>query len=546
MVERFTTNGALDTRLVDALAGEALMALDGRGAIVRWNPGAEKLYGRAAHEATGLDLSLLYLPDEREMGSPRRELLDAELHGRDSRERWQCRADGSRFYAQVTTTALRGGNGLLEGFARHVADVTDQLRHEEALRRSEQRFHGIVNLASDAIVSVDEEQRVVLFNHGATNIFGYTADEMTGQPLSLLIPERQREPHARQLGAFAATGATARPMGARAEVRGVRRGGEEFPAEASISVMEDDQGRRLFTAMLRDVSARRAAEREIQRLLEAESEARGRAESALRARSDLLGVVAHDFGNALTAAGFHAFDLAESLQARGLEEERSRAGVILSMIEHLGRLQRDLIDSAALEAGRLSLFPMEMDVMPLLEKAGSLYEVSADSRHVHLRVEPAPGPLRVQADPDRFLQVLGNLLSNAIRFSPAQGTVTLAAERAGDTAVITVADEGPGIPAEDLDRVFEPFWRAGTDGGTGLGLAIARGIAAAQGGMLSVANRAGRGAVFTLTLPLAPALLENVPEASAPLASSITRSKSPAGRKSPDSGEPGPKPAPRG
>jgi PAS domain S-box-containing protein len=515
MVERPGADAALDGRLVDALSDDALTALDGRGCVVRWNLGAEQLYGRSADEAPGLDLSWLYPPDDRALGAHRRELRDAELHGHASRECWQCRADGSRFYAHVTTTALRGGDGKVDRFARHARDVTGRLEYEEALRRSEQRFHGIVDLASEAIVSVDEEQRIVLFNRGAARIFGYAAEEMVGQPLSILIPPHQRDVHARQLGAFAATGATARPMGARAEVRGVRRGGEEFPAEASISVMEDEAGRRLFTAVLRDVSARRAAEGEIQRLLEAESEARGRAEAALRARGDLLGVVAHDFGNALTAAGFHAFELAESLQARGLDEERSRAGVILSMIEHLGRLQRDLVDSAALEAGRLSIFPSEVDLAPLLRNAATLYADSAESRHVHLRVDAAAAPLRVRADPDRILQVLGNLLSNAIRYSPPRGTVLLAAGRAGDAAVITVADDGPGIPPANLEHVFEPFWHDGPRAGTGLGLAIARGIAEAHGGMLTAANGARRGAVFTLTLPVTSTPATDEPAAAA-------------------------------
>lgn len=499
MADELAADHALDRRLLEAV-DEALVALHRGGAVLRWNAGAEKLYGRPL--GVGSDLSLLYPPDDRAMGAHRRELREAEARERSTVECWQARADGSRFYAQVTTTALRDDAGRLLGFARHARDVTERMEYEEALRRSEQRFHGIVDLASEAIVSVDEAQRVVLFNRGAERIFGYSAAEMAGQPLLRLIPEPQRDTHAARVAAFAATGATARPMGARAEVRGVRKNGEEFPAEASISVMLDESGKRVFTAVLRDVSARRAAEREIERLLQAESEARTRAESALRARGDLLGVVAHDFGNALTAVGFHAFELSESLGAHGLDEDHSRAAVILSMVEHMARLQRDLVDSAALEAGHLGMYPAVVDVRRVLEQSAELYNESARSRRVRLHLDLAPGPLPVMADLDRMLQAVGNLVSNAIRHSPAEATVTLSAAAAGTAAVLAVADEGPGIPPGELDHIFEPFWHSGPHSGTGLGLSIARGIVEAQGGTLSAAN-GGRGAVFSVTLPLA-------------------------------------------
>ncbi|HET7461779.1 MAG TPA: PAS domain-containing sensor histidine kinase [Longimicrobium sp.] len=501
MADQVPPGDALDRKLVDSLVDEALLMLDGRGAVLRSNTGARALYGHPPGER--VDLSQLYAPEDAAMGAHGRELREAEARGGVTRECWQSRADGTRFYAQVTTTALRDTNGRLEGYARHARDVTERLRHEEALRRSEQRFHGIVDLASEAIVSVDEDQRIVLFNRGAERIFGYGAAEIAGEPLARLVPEAQRGAHAAQVAAFAATGATARPMGARAEVRGVRKSGEEFPAEASISVMRDEAGQRVFTAVLRDVSARRAAEREIERLLQAEHVARERAEQALRARSELLGVVAHDFGNALTAVGFHAFELSDSLRARAMPDEGARADVILSMIEHMARLQRDLVDSAALEAGQLTIFPEKIDARQVLERAVGLYAQSAASRRVRLRLDAPAEPLTVLADADRMLQAVGNLLSNAIRHSPADGTVTVSAKSRDDVVVLSVADEGAGIGSEDVAHVFEPFWRGGAHAGTGLGLSIAQGIAKSHGGSLAVTSHPGHGAVLTLSLPLA-------------------------------------------
>lgn len=161
---------ALERRLLEAVVDEALVALDGHGRVVCWNPGAERLYGRALQRR--LDLSQLYPPDDRGMGAHRRELREAEARATATLECWQWRGNGARFYAQVTTTALRDPQGRLQGFARHAHDITKRLESEEALRRSEERFRGIVELAFEAIVSVDEEQRVVLFNRGAEQIFG--------------------------------------------------------------------------------------------------------------------------------------------------------------------------------------------------------------------------------------------------------------------------------------------------------------------------------------------------------------------------------------
>ena len=496
-----SSDDALARMVLDTVRDEALIALGPAGTVTRWSAGAERLFGHPAARSVGMDLSLLYTSEDRSMGAPRRELRDAEALGRVERECWQLRASGERFYAEVATTALRRDDGRLAGFARQTRDVTARLRHEETLRRSEERFHGIVTLASEAIVSVDEEQRIVLFNRGAEQVFGYTEGEILGEPLDRLVPERLRGAHAAHVRAFAATGESARVMGARSEVLGVRRNGEEFPAEATISAMVDGAGNRLYTVVLRDASARHAAEREIQRLLEAERRARGDAEAALRARGELLRVVAHDFGNALTAVGFHAFELAGALEPGRLEEARERAAVILRMVEHLGRLQRDLVDSAALEAGRLGLHPREVDAGDLLRRAAAAFEESARSRRVELRVRAPREPARAVADPDRLLQVVGNLVSNAIRHSPPGGAVTLAAGAGEGGVAVSVEDEGPGIAPEHLPHLFEPFWKAGPGAGSGLGLAIARGIVEAHGGALAAANRDGPGARFAFTLP---------------------------------------------
>jgi PAS domain S-box-containing protein len=185
-------------------------------------------------------------------------------------------------------------------FAHAIRDVTELLQAEEALRLSEAKFSGIVSIASDAIISIDEEQRIVLFNQGAEQIFGYSPEEIMGEPLERLLPQRFHRIHGEHIRRFASSGVVARTMGERAEIFGRRRDGEEFPAEASISRLEIG-GQRFYTAVLRDITERKAAEAEIAALLVRERSARGEAEAAARARDDILRIVSHDLGTPLSA-----------------------------------------------------------------------------------------------------------------------------------------------------------------------------------------------------------------------------------------------------
>jgi PAS domain S-box-containing protein len=134
--------------------------------------------------------------------------------------------------------------------------MPDRKSAESAIRRSEARLSGILAIAADAIISIDEQQRIVMFNHGAEAIFGFTAAEVMGQPLHMLLPPRFRATHGGHIRRFAGSGSMARRMGERQEIFGLRKNGQEFPAEASISTL-DMEGERTFTVVLRDITDRK-------------------------------------------------------------------------------------------------------------------------------------------------------------------------------------------------------------------------------------------------------------------------------------------------
>ncbi len=221
-----------------------------------------------------------------------------------------------------------------------------------------------------------------------------------------------------------------------------------------------------------------------------------------QSRVELIGTVAHELRTPLSALQAYAEALADGV----MEPERA-AERIQQEVRAMSRLVRDLSLVSQVESKAVELHPQPLDPHALLEQAGERFRPAFQAKEVALEVW-APGPLpRVWADGERALQVLSNLLANALRHTPAGGRVRLRAEPAGQAVVFSVEDTGPGIPEEHLPRIFERFYRidpsrSRQDGGTGVGLTIAKGLVEAMGGRIWVESRLGQGSVFHFTLPL--------------------------------------------
>ena len=564
-------------------------------------------------------------------------------------------------------------------------DITERWRADEALRLSEAKFAGIVSLAAEAIVSVDEEQRITLFNHSAEQMFGYAADEVLGRPLELLVPEQVRVAHHAHVARFGDSPVAARRMGERRPIHGRRKDGTLFPAEASISRL-DFGGRHIFTAVMRDVTERKQAEEEKARLLSREMAARtlaeaaerratflaeasalldasldyrttltnlaqlvvpalatycavdvvegeglrrvevehadparrvlarellrfprdsaqglrtrpslqsGRAQlvehvddavlearaydaehlAALRAleprsfidvplvargsvigalvlfhdaasgrqygpadlllaeelarraalaldnarlyqdaqrasrqREEVLGVVSHDLRTPLSVVAMHTRAL-EQLGDAAPAAVRNAAAGIRESVDWLQRMIQDLLDVASLDAGRLRLERRVRDPLLLLMQAVEMFTPLAEDASIDFHCETPEHLPRVLVDGDRLLQVLANLIGNALKFTPAGGRVTVRAGVDGDQLRLTVEDTGPGIAPEHLAHIFDRFWHERSTArvrGTGLGLAITKGLVEAHGGRIRVASVVGRGTTFDVTFPAPP------------------------------------------
>ncbi len=239
------------------------------GIVLEANRAALELVGARLEDVVGQPFRKTpWWPHDPDGGEGLREALHAAASGIASRFVAEYpRPDGSAVTLEVSLTPALDGDGRVAFVIPEGRDITERRAAERALRESEARLGGILGMAADAIISMDDEQRITLFNQGAEEIFGYRADEVLGQPLSMLLPGDRRGGHAGHVADFDASGETSRFMNRRGRVAGRRRNGEVFPAEATISRL-DLGGRPIFTAVLRDVTEREQADAELARARE--------------------------------------------------------------------------------------------------------------------------------------------------------------------------------------------------------------------------------------------------------------------------------------
>jgi PAS domain S-box-containing protein len=352
----------------------------------------------------------------------------------------------------------------------------------------------LLETAPDAMVIVDDRGRIVLVNQQTEQLFGYRRSELLGQPVELLVPERLRDEHRQDREHYHAK-PRARPIHAGLKLRARRKDGSEFPADISLSPLVTDQGT-LVSAAVRDITSRRETERALE-------EARAAAEQASKAKTEYLSRMSHELRTPLNAIlGF-----AQLLEMDEPRQEQDSLQHILSAAQHLLALINEVLDIAAIEAGRLSLSLEPVAVAEVMAEAASLVRPLAGERDILLVDPPQASSDHIVADRQRLKQVLLNLLSNAVKYNRQGGRVELACVPvAAERLRITVTDTGPGIAQDRLDRLFVPFERLGRERtsveGTGLGLALSKRLVEAMGGTLEVSSEVGRGSAFSVVLPL--------------------------------------------
>jgi PAS domain S-box-containing protein len=396
-------------------------------------------------------------------------------------------AEGRTVYVREKARVLRERDdplGWCDGF---IWDVTDQALAREEMEQRERYLSMLIDNVIDAIIIIDARGIIETFNHAAEQIFGYSSAEVIGRNLSMLMPEPDRSAHDGYLEHYARRG-TSRALEQNRELTALRRTGETFTIELRVSQISH-HGECKFIGLVRDITERKRIE---------------------RMKSELVSIVSHELRTPLTSISGALGLIVGGALGETAPNMRQMLSIAHQNSLRLGRLVDDLLDMDKLVAGKMTLDLRALAVPAQLQQAIAANQGYAAKHDVTLVLQQAPD-VQLVADDDRLQQVLANLISNAVKFSPPGGSVSLGSECRGDWVRIWVRDQGPGIAPEFHTRIFQKFSQADSSDsrqkdGTGLGLAISKELIEHMHGRIGFDSEPGEGACFWCELPIAPAV----------------------------------------
>jgi PAS domain S-box-containing protein len=377
------------------------------------------------------------------------------------------------------------------------------LASEDAWQRlltSELRARVIVDNAVDSMITIDAWGRIESFNPAAEKMFGYSAEEVIGQNVKLLMPEPYHGEHDRYLDSYRKTGER-KIIGIGQEVVARRKDGSTFPIDLSVSETESSQVR-IFAGIIRDTSKRKQAEADLLR-------AKEDAEQANLAKARFLASMSHELRTPLNAIIGYSEMLKEDAEADGQTAIIDDLNKINGAGKHLLQLISDILDLSKIEAGKMKLSIETVEIEGLAEEVGATMATLVAKNNNAFKLVLGDDVGSIETDPTRLWQCLLNLLSNAAKFTK-DGEITLAVTReqidTEECLLFRVIDTGIGMDAKLLENIFSDFSQSEDKsaveyGGTGLGLAIVRELAQLLGGEIDVVSESGRGSTFTLSLP---------------------------------------------
>ncbi|HLG74106.1 MAG TPA: PAS domain S-box protein [Chloroflexota bacterium] len=510
VTERRETRQALEDqfeflRATMASLADGIYAADDEGRLVMMNRAAEEmlgwtqteLFGRRLHEAihyAGADGSPLS-EDECVFRKARAEGVTIE--GEDV----FVRRDGTPFPISHRSSPL-WSRGKISGIVTAFRDISEQKRAYDALRASEDRYRAIVETAFEGVWTIDLQGNTTFANAQMAHLLGCSVEHLYSANLFDFIDDELKPAVQARLKRRHAG------LSERYESRFRRVDGSAVWALASACPLRGPEGEVVGSlAMITDITERKNLEaiRRKTAELEAENE---RIANAGEVRARFLATMSHELRSPLNSI----IGMAELLNRGSFgplsERQQEMTGRLLNSSEHLLRLVNGVLDLAKIEAGKLEFEPEPVSLRGLVSETAATLALQAQAREVRLTTRVQDGLDHAYLDATRLRQVLYNYLSNAIKFSPSGGEVAVELTLvSADRFRIDVRDEGPGIPAEDLPKLFREFQQlpngsSGKDRGSGLGLAITKRIVEAEGGQVGVSSEPGRGSAFYAILPL--------------------------------------------
>ena len=522
--------------LVEGAKDYAIVMLDPQGRLVSWNAGAAEITGWSAAEVIGRHLDCLYPRDEDSAGHARRVLEIAEVTGEHREISERLRKDGSRFWADVTISAIRNETGQLRGFAKVTRDITERRRAEEERERSreglarlaeaslkvvrETNVSGMLQVISEAAL-VLTDARIAVCGHGCVTgqfIVGGSARapgapecppgreflvEKGGVYMDLLdgadsirLTDAQLRAHPRWWGLPDCHVSMRGLLGAKLTGRNARSSGMLLVTDKTLGefTAEDD-------SLLRQLAT--LASLALQHV-----EVRIALEESDRQKNQFLGMLSHELRNPLAPIRNSLFILESA--APGGEQALRAKNVIDRQVSHLTRLVDDLLDVTRISRGKVLLQRELLDVCDVARRAVEDCRSVFAKNCLDLQLQLPERPLWISGDRTRVTQIIGNLLHNSAKFTEPGGKATVVVQESTplQQALLHVRDTGIGIAPEMLPRIFEAFAQADTTldrskGGLGLGLALVKGLVEMHGGTVSVESGGlGKGAEFTVRFPL--------------------------------------------
>ncbi len=509
---------------VVASSMDAIISFSMDQTILSWNAGAERIFGYTAAEAIGKPLALLAPGHDGQQEQVFSRLRDAQPV--TNLESVRLRKDGTEIQVALSVSPIKDAHGKVIGGTSIARDITEQKRAAEALRSSEERLRLVVENATEyAIFSTDLQRRITIWNSGAQRLLGYTEAEVMGQPADIVFTDEDRKAGApeQEMQAAAAEGRAAD------EREHQRKDGSRFWASGALMLMRDAQGRAVgFVKILRDQTAARqtrvALERSQAELLRALAEneaARQELQAADAAKDRFLAVLSHELRNPL--ASIHSAAALLSTPNVLAKDRESAADVIKRQAGAMKSLLDELLDVSRLKLGRFELHREPVVLADVIAAALEATRPMLQGAGHSLKVDLPDHAIELEADPLRLGQVLSNLVTNAIKYTPTGGAIALKARMDNGHVVISVSDNGMGMEPAQIERMFEMFTQAepvaDRSHGLGIGLALVKTIVELHGGRIEASSAGpGQGSEFRVTLPATRGAVQPPQASSAPVA----------------------------
>lgn len=481
----------------------AIIMADKEGKLCSWNKFAEYLLAVEGAELLGRDFLSLYPESEWQR------IQASRIGGKGMRDHFETRmvrGDGEIIHVDISLSVVEDADGEVAGFIGLLQDITERKRIHEVLDHKQKNLEAIFDAAPVGMLLVSEEMRVVRANDAIRQMSKKEYPDIVEHDLcealacvhsmkftdpsdtsfSCEVCSLRSMTHTALVWGQAVRGAEIRP--------GLSRNGEELRLwlSASIEPVIIDGGKHVVVA-LHDVTGHKRAEEELKETMEM--------------KSQFISTVSHELRTPLTSMREAVIIVLDEVAGKINKDQRHFLDIAKRNIDRLARLIDDVLDFQRLNAGKMKFNLRENSIGTTVEEAYATMQPHAATSGVELALDLEADLPPIVCDRDRIIQALINLISNAIKFTPAGGRIVVSAHRRGEHLVLRVSDTGLGIPKEDLPKIFERFYRVQRPGqeikGTGLGLAIVSRIVVGHGGRIEVESEPGQGTTFTVLLPQA-------------------------------------------